>query len=1079
MAAAPVPTHATAPSTLSICLLGSFRLSYAGQAVPGFDQARLQQLLSYLLLHRKVPVPRQQLAYLFWPDSTDEQARTNLRNLWHRLRRTLPEADRFLEADEMAIQWRDAAPWWLDVAGFEACLSDAGAAVERVVQVHHLEQAIALYGGELLPGCYSEWLLAERDRLAAAYSRALEQLSTLYEEARQYEKAIGHAQALLRHDPLHEPAYAQLMRLHALNNERAAALHTYHTCATVLRRELDAEPDRSTRELYEQLMGRAQPLALTRPEKPAPLVGRDTEWVLLQRAWRESAVRSRALLISGDAGIGKTRLGEELVEWADRQGIPALSARCYPSEGQLAYAPLVTLLRARPLPQLADPWLRELARLLPEVLVDRPNLPPPEPLSQEWQRLRLFEALAHALLSGRSALLLFLDDLDMCDRDTLDWLHFLLTTRRNADRRAHLLLVATAGSDEGTAPAALPAWTAGLAHAGLLTKIELGPLSPDATLALASRVAGRPFDPALKPLLYEGTEGNPLFVVEMLSVEPARSGEITAEHAAAMLVPPRPLPAKVRMVIEARLAQLSPPARGVVDLASVIGRTFTYAVLARATDLGEGALVDSIDECWRRRIIRELGDDAYDFGHAKLREVAYAALSRTRRHWLHGQVARALESLHAGDLDRAAGVIAAHYEAAGLPAQAIGYYGRAAKMARRVYAQHEALAALEKAIGLADALSDDAARCSLATPYHEELGDLRELLARHASARDAYAAALACAPDDDTITRARLLRKVGKTLGSERAAHARVVAQYDAAEALLGTPGEALGPDWWMEWCQVHLDYLGQLYWWGRTEEMAERLARVRSLIEQHGTPVQCAELFANLNRQLNRSSRYAPSPAALGYAHAAIDALPPSASPELRAPYQFVLGFNLLWHGTPADAEAALQTALHMAELSGDVVLQARCLAYLAVAHRRMGRGADVEALSRRTLAVAEAAAMPDYVGVGRAGLAWTAWRRGDLNEAGQMAASALEAWRTAPAPYPLQWQALWPLIVVALARDCLSDAVEHARRLAEPGQQALPAPLEEAIAAGLAAWDSGRAAAARDALEQALDLALELSLF
>ena len=101
---------------------------------------------------------------------------------------------------------------------------------------------MALYGGELLPGCYDDWLLAERDRLAQAYGPALEQLAALYEEGRDYRQAIGHAQALLRHDPLHEPAYALLMRLHALNDDRAAALHTYHTCATVLRRELDVEP---------------------------------------------------------------------------------------------------------------------------------------------------------------------------------------------------------------------------------------------------------------------------------------------------------------------------------------------------------------------------------------------------------------------------------------------------------------------------------------------------------------------------------------------------------------------------------------------------------------------------------------------------------------------------------------------------------------------------------------------------------------------------------------------------------------------------------------------------------------------
>ena len=121
-----------------------------------------------------------------------------------------------------------------------------------------------------------------------------------------------------------------------------------------------------------------------------------------------------------------------------RQGIPALTAHCYAAGGDLAYAPVVAWLRGHPLAPLADPWLRELARLLPEIGVERPDLPPPEPLTEMWQRLRLFEALTHAVLAGHSALLLILDDLQWCDRDTLDWLHYLLTAR--PDPRTHAVV---------------------------------------------------------------------------------------------------------------------------------------------------------------------------------------------------------------------------------------------------------------------------------------------------------------------------------------------------------------------------------------------------------------------------------------------------------------------------------------------------------------------------------------------------------------------------------------------------------------------------------------------------------------
>ena len=151
-------------------------------------------------------------------------------------------------------------------------------------------------------------------------------------------------------------------------------------------------------------------------EATIPLVGRDAEWALLQRAWREAAGQPRLMLISGEAGIGKTRLAEALAEWVGRQGIPVLAARCYATEGELAYAPIVTWLRSQPRPCWPPPgyanWRACCPRSWPSTLIYRPL----SPLPQNWQRLRLFEAVTRALFTGRAATLLFLDDLQWCDR---------------------------------------------------------------------------------------------------------------------------------------------------------------------------------------------------------------------------------------------------------------------------------------------------------------------------------------------------------------------------------------------------------------------------------------------------------------------------------------------------------------------------------------------------------------------------------------------------------------------------------------------------------------------------------------
>ncbi|MGC9333811.1 MAG: AfsR/SARP family transcriptional regulator, partial [Anaerolineae bacterium] len=229
---------------LSVSLLGDFCIRHDGAPVTDVDTPRLQSLLAYLVLHRDTPQSRAHLAFLFWPDTSEAQARTNLRNLLHHLRRALPDADSYLEASVQTLQWRSHAPFALDVAIFEAAMEDAKQAMQAsnpLAVREALERAIALYQGDLLPSCYDDWILPLREALRQAHLDALERLARMLEEQRDYPAAIGHAQRLLRHDPLHEATYRHLIRLHALNGDRAGALRVYHTCTTILQRELGVE----------------------------------------------------------------------------------------------------------------------------------------------------------------------------------------------------------------------------------------------------------------------------------------------------------------------------------------------------------------------------------------------------------------------------------------------------------------------------------------------------------------------------------------------------------------------------------------------------------------------------------------------------------------------------------------------------------------------------------------------------------------------------------------------------------------------------------------------------------------------
>jgi predicted ATPase len=580
---------------------------------------------------------------------------------------------------------------------------------------------VTLYGGDLLPSCYDDWIRPERERLSQAFAGTLEQLVLLLEDQRAYRAAIGHARRLLQRDPLHEGTCRRLMRLHALTGDRAAALRVYHACATGLERELGMEPSSATREAYQRLL-KAETVDVPPPTPGAelaaasPLVGRHREWARLGEAWRAArAGRPHFVLLTGDSGIGKTRLAEEMVQWARRQGIATASARCYAGGGELVYGPVASWLRARPLPTLEPVWRSEIARILPELLAEQPDLPPPKPLTEAWQRQRFFEALKRAILRGSPSVLL-IDALQWCDRGTLEWLRYLLRADAGqpSDPPARLLIIGTCRPAEIGDEHPLTSLLQALRRDGQLTEIALGPLDEAGTAELAANVAGREPDPDLAACLYRETEGNPLFVVEtvrmgLLATEQER-GRWDGEWRTVCL--PRPLPSQMQAAIEARLAQLTPPARELADVAATIGRQFTFAVLIRASRLDEDVLVQAVDELWRRRIVCEQGADAYDFGHDKLREVAYGGLSAARKRWLHRRVAQALEDVHASDLDAVSGQVAAHYERADEPQHAIPYYHRAALAARRIHANEEATRYLRRALALLEAVppSDTAPR---------------------------------------------------------------------------------------------------------------------------------------------------------------------------------------------------------------------------------------------------------------------------------------------------------------------------------------------------------------------------------
>ena len=610
---------------LRIQLLGGFSVSYGERAVASISTPRLQSLLAYLVLNANIPQSRQHIAFLLWPDTSESNARNNLRQFLHQLRHLLPDPDRFLTADANTVCWHQGEGQIIDVQRFEHALVEAETAEQRAdmsAAQHRLKEALSYYQGDLLPSCYDDWIISDRERLRQRCHSATQKLVHVLEEQHEYAAALLAAQSLLRLDPLDENTYAMLMRLHDLNHDRAAARRVYQTATELLQRELGVEPDETLRQAYQRVAGL---LEVHPPEGTAlqlTLVGRQVEWQQLQAAWQQTMKgNAHFALITGEAGIGKSRLAEELFNWATRRSFTAAHARSYAAEGRLSLAPVTEWLRSptlRPyLKNLDKVWLTEVARLLSELLSENKGLARPEPINEYGRRQRFFEALARAVLAAPRPVLLWIDDLQWCDPETLEWLHFLL----RFEPHGSLLVLGTARSEESPPDHPLVALARQLRGEAKLVSIELSRLDAAETARLASQIDGRELDVVATMHLYRETDGNPLFVVEtvragvgnVLSDEAATSTSIDQETPT--------LPPRVYAVIAGRLAQLSPIARKVAELGAAIGREFTLDVLLRAGQDDEANTTAALDELWQKRIVRERSANVFDFTHDKLREV--------------------------------------------------------------------------------------------------------------------------------------------------------------------------------------------------------------------------------------------------------------------------------------------------------------------------------------------------------------------------------------------------------------------------------------------------------------------------
>jgi DNA-binding CsgD family transcriptional regulator/tetratricopeptide (TPR) repeat protein len=454
----------------------------------------------------------------------------------------------------------------------------------------------------------------------------------------------------------------------------------------------------------------SDPSVDSRGDTRRPIVGRARELEVFRAAFaRMLAGRRQLILISGEPGIGKTRCAEALAEVAEDQGALVLWGRCSEEAGAPPYWPWVQILRAYVDASSLDEVrinmgtaAKDIAALVPELLdsAHRAHPTPTAMADASSERFRTFDAIRQFLhqATQQVPLTLVLDNLHWADTPSLSLLEFLSQELA----RSRLLIVGTYRNADASIKTPLLSTLGGLGRDADAARLHLTGLSQEAISSVAEALCDVSISPAAIKMIYQRTDGNPLFAIELIKVL------IDEGEGAALGKLPARIPAGVHETIARRLARLPDPCNELLGVASVYGRQFSAREIATVTDQEVQQVLIGLEPALQAGILQAQVDASgrYQFTHALIRETIYEDQATVDRMRLHGRVGDALVRLHTAHLERVLSRIAHHYyESAplGNTDKAVTFALRAAESAVRVYAYEDALLHYDHAIRTLDA----------------------------------------------------------------------------------------------------------------------------------------------------------------------------------------------------------------------------------------------------------------------------------------------------------------------------------------------------------------------------------------
>jgi DNA-binding SARP family transcriptional activator len=675
-----------------LSLLGGFRAEHRTVVPDGAWQQRrsAKALVKLLATYPSHCLHREQIFDLLWPEVEFESAVNSFGKALHVARRALePDipsrgASSYLRLVDGILSLATQGVW-IDADHFQSMGEEA---LHRT-DANMLRHAIDSYTGDLLPeDAYESWTTARRNALADLNLRLRLALADALAGSGQRDMAIEQLVHALQLDSTREDVHCRLMRLYAQSGQRMLALRQYQACCEALDRELDARPETATVTLYKDIREsrlaeaktvdvvvenvhpkRAQPDVIEHLSE-IPLVGRDKVLCLLLSDLKSAASGHGAtVMVSGEVGVGKTRLVAEVARAAGQQGALVLWGTNVQHESPLPYSPYVMALESH----IATLSVAEretlatryptLAGFIPSLAVGRDSATPTD--APNLDQGRVFAAMVGLLndLSRNAVMVLVLDNLHIASGECIQLSHHLaqLTKQRR-------WLVLGTYCEEALAPnRELPRLITAGTRQGFCCHVNLprlGRHDSDKLVHVLFRT-GIP-SPALLEHIYTLSLGNPLYLSELVGSMQGR-GELTLlngfwhlNHAISSGVP-----RQVERLVDEHVARMGTSAQRVLSLMALADTELSLDELCLAVQeigsdhVSEGEILDILDAALASRIIEERGD-AYTFRHPLFRAALHGRLSRARGAQLHGALAHAIESCRPQEIEVLAHHFAAH-----------------------------------------------------------------------------------------------------------------------------------------------------------------------------------------------------------------------------------------------------------------------------------------------------------------------------------------------------------------------------------------------------------------------------------